>query len=381
MTGQIMNPSDTTPSEGNLNATSRALLGMKASVIAEWQRRISGTISEVSNLKASVVLDSISELFDNLAEALTPENPRDFATTGTNLGSAHGRERAKTTGYTPADLITELQIFRRVVLEVASEHNLKLNTNECNILTHSVEMAIVEAINAFTISHREIAETFIACLSHDLRNPLNVAKVSSQMIQHKSTDERVVSLAQRVCLKLSEMDQMIQSLLDASALNGRKKVTLHIITFDMVELVKEVCADLPYIQSPQIHEQGPVIGFWCKASMKRVLENLLSNAYKYGDKNRPVSVHIARVDDRLLLSVHNEGCPIPESEFERVFHSYHRLENIDIRGWGLGLPFVQIVVECHGGTVIVDSGEGRGTTFTISMPIDCRPYALALDKK
>ena len=59
---------------------------------------------------------------------------------------------------------------------------------------------------------------------------------------------------------------------------------------------------------------------------------------------------------------------------DRLFKSYQRLEDTDVKGWGLGLPYVQNVVESHGGTVTVDSVEGRGTTFTISVPVDARPY-------
>jgi len=57
-----------------------------------------------------------------------------------------------------------------------------------------------------------------------------------------------------------------------------------------------------------------------------------------------------------------------------MFNRYRRIEETQIRGWGLGLPYVQNVVESHGGTVVVDSAEERGTTFTVSIPVDARPY-------
>ncbi|WP_305824878.1 sensor histidine kinase [Massilia brevitalea] len=369
-----MNPSDAAPSAAELNKISRSFSSIRDSVFSEWMERVAKKIPEAALLDSPIILNTFPALFDNLVESLTPNYPRGLATAGTNLGAAHGRERANMTGYSPADLILEFQIFRQVIFDIANTEDIALSAKDCNIISQSVEAAIVDAIKSFTISHNEISETFIACLSHDLRNPLNIARVSSQMIQHKSSEEKVVTLAHRICTKLSEVDVMIQSLLDAAALNGRKKLRLHIISFDMTELVREVCADMSFSVPPTIPNQEPVIGFWCRVSMKRVLENLLANAQKYGDQNKTVSIHINRVDDRLLLSVHNEGRPIPEDQFESVFRSYHRLENFDIKGWGLGLPFVQIVAECHGGVVVVDSAEGRGTTFTISIPIDCREY-------
>lgn len=72
--------------------------------------------------------------------------------------------------------------------------------------------------------------------------------------------------------------------------------------------------------------------------------------------------------------MHNEGKPIPEPELERLFQAFHRIEDVSVTGWGLGLPYVRHVAESHGGSVVVDSAERRGTTFTVSLPIDARPY-------
>lgn len=78
---------------------------------------------------------------------------------------------------------------------------------------------------------------------------------------------------------------------------------------------------------------------------------------------------------RPLLAVHNEGAPIPAEEMERLFHTFERIEDVKVKGWGLGLPYVRNVAESHGGSVFVDSAEERGTTFTLSLPVDARPYA------
>jgi signal transduction histidine kinase len=59
---------------------------------------------------------------------------------------------------------------------------------------------------------------------------------------------------------------------------------------------------------------------------------------------------------------------------DRLFKRHQRIADIGVKGWGLGLPYVQSVAESHGGTVVVDSEAGRGTTFTVSIPMDARPY-------
>jgi signal transduction histidine kinase len=150
---------------------------------------------------------------------------------------------------------------------------------------------------------------------------------------------------------------------------------LNLASFDIMALIEDVCGDLPLL-GQRIRVYGkPVVGTWCRVSMKRVLENLISNAQKYGDVSQPIAVRAHRENDLLILSVHNEGRPIPWAEMDRLFKPYERIEDTNVTGWGLGLPYVQNVAESHGGTVIVDSDLERGTTFTVSIPVDASPYA------
>ena len=110
--------------------------------------------------------------------------------------------------------------------------------------------------------------------------------------------------------------------------------------------------------------------------MKRMLENLIGNAQKYGDPATPITVRAYCEKERMILSVHNEGQSIPSEQMDRLFQPYQRIEGTNVKGWGLGLPYVQSVAESHGGTVVIDSGPGRGTTFTVSVPLDASHYVL-----
>ena len=79
----------------------------------------------------------------------------------------------------------------------------------------------------------------------------------------------------------------------------------------------------------------------------------------------------------MLLTVHNDGDPIPPEQIEAVFQVFRRAEAAkegERRGWGIGLPYVRSVAESHGGSVQLDSGAGRGTTLSIDVPADARPY-------
>jgi signal transduction histidine kinase len=107
----------------------------------------------------------------------------------------------------------------------------------------------------------------------------------------------------------------------------------------------------------------------------------MGNALKYGAPDSPIRVKIDQVDDRVMLSVHNEGEPIPFEQMESIFQVFRRANAAkegDIEGWGIGLPYVRSVAESHGGSVEVDSAVGRGTTFIIDIPLDPRPLQNAL---
>lgn len=343
-------------------------------VLEQWRSRVAAEIPAAAALNEPLLSNMVPSLYDNIAEALLTDSPRPFAMAGTNLASAHGRERANVTSYASHDLIHELQIFREVLFSVATANGFGLSKHDADLIGHAIEEAARESISGFSEADREKSIGFIATLSHDLRNPLNVANASAQLIQLKTTDPSILNLAKRVCKKISEVDAMIQTLLDAAVLHGRMRLKLNLVTFDILTLVEEVCADIPMFEQRVRVLGESVTGVWCRVSMKRVLENLVTNAQKYGDPSKPITVRTCRENDLMLLSVHNEGKPIPWAEMDRLFKPYHRIEDTDVKGWGLGLPFVQNVAESHGGSVVIDSDAVRGTTFTVSIPVDAGPY-------
>lgn len=367
-----MDASDASNQNVSTSDLARAFAGLRDLVFASWVLRVTAEIPAAKKLGGPILIDTLPSLYDNIAEALSAGVARRFATSGTNLAVAHGRERASMTEFGPQDMVHELQIFRQVLFSVAKDNALPLKQCDAEVIWHSIDEATRESIIGYSIASKEVNEAFIASLSHDLRNPLHVASATAQLIQLKSVDPGIAAMARRIHKKISDTDAMIQTLLDAAMLKGRIKFKLHLVHFEIMSLVEEVCADLPLFGVAVKVSGERIEGYWCRTSMKRVLENLMSNAQKYGDPSQAITVRVSRVDDRMLLAVHNEGKPIPATQVQRLFHTFERIEDVEIKGWGLGLPFVQNVAESHGGSAIVDSAEGRGTTFTVSVPVDAR---------
>ena len=349
--------------------------GLREGVFEKWAVSVRATIPAASQISGEVTTEHLVKFFDEIVVALAQAKSNDANGRVNSTISLHARERANSTAYGPRELLQEFQLFRQTLFEVVDASSLRLPPGDRATIARAVDAAALEAMDAFALAQKEIAETFIACLAHDLRNPLNVANASAQLIQTKSADDAVLRLARRVCAKLISIDEMIGTLLDAMVVNGRKKLRLKIAQFDMKLLVDEVAADMGSAGSPIVSSGEAAPGFWCRASIKRVLENLISNAQKYGTQGLPIKVDIGTTSGKVVLSVHNEGPAIPAQEMPRLFSTFHRLADVDIKGWGLGLPLVQLVVESHGGGVAVESTASLGTTFTIELPLDCRAYA------
>ena len=111
-------------------------------------------------------------------------------------------------------------------------------------------------------------------------------------------------------------------------------------------------------------------------AIDRAVANLLDNAVKYSNGDRWIGVKLCKDGNEVTLAVSDHGIGIPRDELERIFERFHRVSTglvHDVKGSGLGLPLVQHIAEAHGGSVTVESELGKGSTFTIHLPVDGPP--------
>jgi len=102
----------------------------------------------------------------------------------------------------------------------------------------------------------------------------------------------------------------------------------------------------------------------------QVFSNLLSNAIKYSPGGGLIEISAAKEQASVVLTVEDHGLGIPKQDFDRLFERYFRGSNVSgIIGTGVGLYLVKMVVELHGGRIVVESSEGSGSTFTVRLPI------------
>lgn len=359
-----------------LSATALQFMAMRDAVMDFWEREVRDRVEGARHLLGPVLTNTLPAFFDNIAEALSPLHPRAQAGSDNNSPTAHGNERARMTPFGPDQVIHEYQIFREAIAWVA-KGRVHLAEADWAIIDRSINEATREAIRAFTKIHEDLRRKVAAALSHDMRTPLSIIGYGAQLIARAPNLDMARQAAFKIESNSARLKDMMGELLDSLTSQGDARIPLRLVRFDMLGLANEICAQ--YSQLPdygvdfEINGESAT-GHWDKDAMRRAIENLVNNAIKYGDGGA-IKIMVQQTRGRMMLTVHNEGRPIPEDRRNPIFEYLNRESSGSaVEGWGVGLPFVKAMAEAHGGSVTVDSSTQMGTTFLIDVPVDCRPY-------
>lgn len=228
---------------------------------------------------------------------------------------------------------------------------------------------------------REMREQFVLALTHDLRSPLSAAMMATDMVMRRIEDSAFVyRMVPRLSDSLARIARMIQDLLDANRIKAGARLPLpDLEKCDLRRTVSDALDELSTVHGARFrfHGEERIEGVWSCAALRRITENLCTNAVKYGSAHSPVDVDLRSRGDHVQLIVHNEGPAIPAEEQAMLFEPFRRARSADggrETGWGLGLTLVRGLAEAHGGRVSLESAPERGTTFTVSLPLDSTPY-------
>ncbi len=342
-----------------------------------WEERardqVGAAIHQDSLLLQNSLPQYLNQLVDELSNRIerTPERIAADQVESTRISKQHGRERASFVDYSMTQLIFEYHILRSVIFQVLEEE-APLGTRERDIIIGSIEQAVNDAASQFSETLRDIQELFMVTLTHDLRGPINVVKMGTQLILRRlERGDTHIDVAARMISAIDRLDSMIQDLLDASRLRTGQSLELEFEECCLDTLVQDVVDDLSFTYGQRfvIVSDPDVVGYCSHREIRRVIENLAINAVKYGDPVTPITLTLEQTETQVKLTVHNEGNPIAPEAQSILFQQFRRTPSAENqRGWGLGLFLVKSIIEAHQGTIVVESAEGKGTSFIVKLP-------------
>jgi len=222
-------------------------------------------------------------------------------------------------------------------------------------------------------------------VGHDLRNPLATVKLAAtQLARSTDTSDRRQSSISRIISSADRMEKMIRDLLDFSRIELRIALPLDIRPSDIdatcTRVIEAFHAAHPSREIRyQPGERSEVS--WDPDRIEQVLENLMSNAFKYSPQETPVILSWRRETGHVVIEMNSRGVPIPEELLPYIFEPFQRGSDQDAgrakNSLGLGLYIVRHIVAQHGGRVDARSSESEGTTFVVRIPESIAPAPTA----
>ena len=267
-------------------------------------------------------------------------------------------------------------------LEVSPERRDEFGRLAQSFRTMAAQLAQLDRLKA----------EFISVASHEIKTPLNVILGYLQLL-----DEGVygpVSQRQRDILRTLDnqtrsLSRLVHQLLDVSRFEaGGGKIFPRPVDLD--RFLHELEATFRVLSLQRgIHfavERGenlPNEVLWDADRMNEVLGNLLSNAFKFTDRDGHITLRIEAADQHVQIAVSDSGAGIPPSQLPHIFEKFYQADNQSpsLAGTGLGLAIAKQIVVAHGGTINAESSVGVGSTFTVTMPVRAGRSVLAPPKE
>jgi signal transduction histidine kinase len=225
-------------------------------------------------------------------------------------------------------------------------------------------------------------DDFFSICSHELKTPLTTLKMQIQLTNHlrERKGDEVAFGAANMEKFLAHADRsveriihLVNDMLDISRMaTGQltlklERVDLDNLVYDIVDRLKPFCELAGCELRSEIHSE--VNGLWDKFRIEQVITNLITNAAKYAPEH-PIEVHVGKLNREAVVRVKDFGPGISREDQIRIFERFERATDPDsVSGLGLGLFISREIMNLHHGSLAVESEIGKGSTFTIRLPL------------
>ncbi|MCP3143625.1 GAF domain-containing sensor histidine kinase [Pyxidicoccus xibeiensis] len=229
-------------------------------------------------------------------------------------------------------------------------------------------------------------DEFLSIAAHELRTPLTPLKLQLETLRRSVVaaglgDSKVMHHLERSAAQVQRLAQLVERLLDVSRVaTGRlglllEEVDLALLATEVTDRFREEAESVG--SQLKVHPHSPIRGVWDQLRLEQVLSSLISNAIKYG-AGRPIDVFVEGDAEVARLCVKDRGIGLAREDTRRIFERFERaVSQRRYGGLGLGLYVARQIVEAHGGSIVVRSQLGQGSTFTVFLPTRAAPRQLS----
>lgn len=227
-----------------------------------------------------------------------------------------------------------------------------------------------------------IKDQFLSRASHELKTPITTIQGQAQLALRRLERQQKQAVPsdflpthlKKIETQTHRLSALVNDLLHLSSLRSGK-MPLRPVSCNLNELCEELVEEQQELTGRSIKldlPAHPLVIFADETRLTQVLSNLLSNALKYSPPDTIVSVKVSQKGNSALLAIHNEGAGLAQEEQQTIFEPFYRTSlarSSETPGWGLGLAISKEIVEQHKGNLWVESAEGKGATFFVSLPL------------
>ena len=371
-----------------------------------WPRAAAADPAEVRNDAEDILRATALDMQSDQTSAQQAEKSKgragDEGAGIARASSSHGASRVAS-GFEVSAVIAEYRALRASVLRLWRESHAAPDVRDLDDLTRfneSIDQSLTHAVRSYAeqverdrhallaneqASRREAEaanrakDVFLATLSHEMRTPLNAIVGWLTILRHENIEKKHFQEGLEVIERNTMAQaQLIDDVLDVSRIvSGKLRVNI-----GPCELTDVINAGVNVVR-PAAEARGIALNVQVDPSassascdavrMQQVVWNLVSNAVKFTPKGGRVDVTLSREQSSIQIEVSDNGQGISAELLPRVFDRFRQADSSTRRrfgGLGLGLSIVKFIVEAHGGTVEANSaGEGKGSTFTVRLPI------------
>ena len=225
----------------------------------------------------------------------------------------------------------------------------------------------------------EMKNDFINNMTHELKTPISTISMASEVLMKTDTSkDRIEKYSKVIFDENKRLLLLVDRVLKTSELD-KKEYELHKEFVDLHELIQQTVAKLCMEQC----SKSVILNYNLKASKQHtsvdvvhfsnIINNLVDNAYKYSNEKPEITISSKSNEKGIFISVKDNGIGISQEQQKHVFEKFYRVHTgnrHDVKGFGLGLFYVKIIVEMHGGAVSLKSEINSGSEFTIFLPFE-----------